>query len=342
MVLLAIDQSASGVRERCDADDNEIATDVDSRFHMTMRQLLGGLARSIGRSGTRNRGSNVADALAGDPVDLDLTGTIQELDATHERVEPASDLTSNVRRPVGAAATSAHTADDSGVRRRESNIQIIYHVGGRGTPTETSLLTNDLLKHLRDLCAQLLRDPHAPRVIRIASTPDNRYAKSLVAAQLASLLARANVGNILALEGDPEHPRLGDALGFCAPRGYGLAEQMRTLAAGGAAGKISIVRLDAALHVLVNSSHYSPHADTGDSCASAALIIPAIIARLRGEMSFVIVDGPAVGVGADTHYVDAADGVVFVAQRHVKLADTLAHTDSQIPQKLLLRIVEAG
>jgi hypothetical protein len=326
--------------QRSDADDNEIATDVDSRFHMTMRQLLGGLARSITRSGKRISGSNVAEAAPDDLVDPDLTGTIQAIDRTHPRSD-RPDTTTNVRRPVGAAATLAHTADDSGVRRRASNIQIIYHVGGRGTPTETSLITNDLLKHLRDLCAQLLRDMDGPRVIRIASTPDNRYAKSLVAVQLASLLSRANVGNILALEGDLEHPRLGDALGFCAPRGYGLAEQVGALAASGTAGKLSIGRLDAALHVLVNSSQYGSHADGGHQSASAALI-PAIIARLRREMSFVIVDGPAVGAGADSHYVDAADGVVFVAQRGVKLADTLAHIDTQIPQKLLLRIVEAG
>jgi Mrp family chromosome partitioning ATPase len=260
------------------------------------------------------------------PVLPDLSA---ELEPAESHVGPAAISGRPSRQPRDNA--SVHHVSGVHTRLTLQRSHTIYHVGGREIPTEAAV-TGPALEHLHDLCQRLLGADERARVILIASEPAARSAKSYVAAQLANLLSGEYGPSVLALEADPGEPALHKALGFAAPRGYGLCEQLAQLT-GQPTGRVSVVQLNQRLAALVASE---PAAITPEwqACFSA------VLTQVRTEHEYIILDGPAVGGEADLQHLRQVDGVLFVTLEGTKLTQTLATVAEHLPNSPLIRIVE--
>jgi Mrp family chromosome partitioning ATPase len=65
-----------------------------------------------------------------------------------------------------------------------------------------------------------------------------------------------------------------------------------------------------------------------------------MLAQLRTEHEYIILDGPVVGGEADLAHLQQADGVLFVTSPGTKLTQTLATVAEHLPNSPLIRIIE--
>lgn len=216
--------------------------------------------------------------------------------------------------------------------------RVLYHVGKGAWTADASVLLPPQLEELRELGAQLAREIEAGcRVVRVASTSASRYAKSQVAAQLASSLAERGDVRVLALEGDLDEPALQRVLQLNVPRGMGLSEQLeRMRAADSPSNSATIVRLTGHLHALVEGPLGTPSLLDSPEFAD-------VIARQRIEHDIIVVDGPIIDTWDDARVLKhAADGVVFVVAAGTSLSDAMQLAHAHFANEKILRIVRTG
>jgi Mrp family chromosome partitioning ATPase len=187
--------------------------------------------------------------------------------------------------------------------------------GGSGPPGSDPAPrhTTPGLDHLRALRDQLyLLAADSCLVVGVSSAVAESTAKSVVAGQLAWLLAESEQVEVLLLEADFDQPAVHLVMDVMMPPLAGFTQQIHRRLQSQVSGPWTVVRRAASLSVLAEGMLRTPGMMYSVQFSSA-------ITELRGAYDIIVVSGPAVGVGAYARaFLDIIDGVVFVTDPHDK------------------------
>jgi Mrp family chromosome partitioning ATPase len=249
-----------------------------------------------------------------------------------QAVAPAADLSAlSDREP---AESPAHAALDSAA---SLTTRVIYQVGAVSWCADEDVLTATTLTQLRELCAELRRTSMPGcRVIRVASGSNSRYAKSQVAAQLAWLLTERPSTRVLLMEADVDAPALHRMIKVSVPRAMGLSEQLHNLANDARFDTITIMRLAAGFHALIEGRSESPGWFDSPEFST-------VLAQQKGEHDVIVLDGPVIDSWPDVQRLQhAVDAVVLVVASGTRLPEALKLAESHFDKELLLKVIRTG
>jgi Mrp family chromosome partitioning ATPase len=233
--------------------------------------------------------------------------------------------------PSEPARTSGRPDDGSLPTR------IIYHVSTHVWSADPNVVTAQTAAQLRELCDVLGAMPKTGcRTLRIASASNSRYAKSQVAAQLALMLSEDAGTRVLLMDADLDAPAMHRVLKLSVPRGLGLSEQVQRIGGTPALDAVTIMRLSASLHVLLESRWGSPASFETPQFAE-------VVKQQRNEHDLILIDGPIVDSFSDASVLaSVTDHVVFVVASGTRLADALALANKHFAKESMLKVVRTG
>lgn len=270
-------------------------------------------------------------------ADLPASPSVSKLKATIAGFSPvaAQDLYEEAHAGLEAQPPAA-TASQPPSAATALTTRVVFRIGGNPFRADDSVLTRQTRAELQALCQQLMAATPSRSVIRVASNVGSRYAKSQVAAQLAMLLAENPETRVLIVEGDVDAPALHRVMRLEAPVGLGLSEQLQRLLNNDGKGTLSVMRVDANLHALVESRGGSP-------TALGLPLFAEVIAHQREHNDFIVVDGPVLDTWPDAdHLSQCVDRVVMVAAAGTRLQDTQLLAARHFRSETVLGTIKAG
>jgi Mrp family chromosome partitioning ATPase len=291
-------------------------------------------------------GSKLAEALSRAARDRDgaSRGAIAEvatlIDLAASKAAPIALAYANASQPVdkpgpwGAPGLAVLEPERRRAAASPLTTRVIYRAGTGAWSADQDVLSPAALNQLRELRDALTSEPRTTcRVIRVASGPSSRYAKSQVSAQLAWMLAESSQLRVLLMEADLDSPALHRMLRLSLPPGCGLSEQLSRLAGPDPTDSIAILRLAPGLHALVESRDGLP--ELLDSSGFLSMV-----KRQRLDHDVIVLDGPVVDTYADAQALrHIVDGVVFVVAPGARPSESMQLALSHFDKELILDLV---
>jgi capsular exopolysaccharide synthesis family protein len=233
--------------------------------------------------------------------------------------------------PAVEAAPPPRSADDENHVRPTAKLRVVpLPVPARGPGLPFDGTDTRASVQYRIIRTKLLQHPRQPRVmvVSIAAAGDGKTVSAL---NLAGALALKSEMNVLLVESDLRRPSLSHLLG--APACPGLGD----LLAGECTLEEAIFRVEQFPNLCVLPAG-KPRLNATELLDSANW--KSLVATVRKDFKFTILDSPPVGAVADYYLVEAsADSVILVARPDHTQRKALFRALQIVPKEKLLGVV---